>query len=549
VRLRAVTVPTALALALVAPAAPALAHGQEGVDKVVMKDVVEPQTQGGIAQNMEFVKNVRYPKLPGGTLDAVLGSRPQAGSDIEFGRIAGRDYAFAGTLRNGLQIVDITDPANATPVTVYDCKISQGDVQVFAQGDRVLATYTADGSFGAAGVASRCGQDLIALGVPLVNSSAGTVLVDITDPAAPTTVGFAPVARGSHNMTVHPSGDYLYNSNSDLITSTEPAIAIFDIRNPAQPRLVQNFRIPFQPTSLGSESHDITFNGGGTRAYSAALSQHLILNTEDPENPKIISQIVDPTVELSHGADPITLTRNDGTERTLLLVSDEHAGAATGTHCPGGGVHFYDITGELENNPKKLGVWYIGETKLSTATCTAHVFRMHGDQGLFTIAWYDQGVRVVDVQGLADLPVPAVPFVVSGNGNGIKEIGRFTFDDHNTWSFKTNAIATDGSFFGFGNDLGRGLDVYRFGGLGRTVPALEPTDLRPAAAKPTGPGNSAGKGNGKKGPKHDSVLAGLPFDGGSGPAQTAPVALALALAVTVGLAVARRSGRSGGLIA
>ena len=69
-----------------------------------------------------------------------------------------------------------------------------------------------------------------------------------------------------------------------------------------------------------------------------------------------------------------------------------------------------------------------------------------------------------------------MPFVVSGDGSGIREIGRYTFDDHNTWSFKTNKIEADGSFFGFGNDLGRGLDVYRFEG-DLDVPVLAPEDI------------------------------------------------------------------------
>jgi hypothetical protein len=558
-RLRTLTVPVAAAaLAFAGPAAPAFAHGEEGVDKVVMKDVVVPQTEGGISKNMEFVKNVRYPEIPAGTFDAVLGSRPQAGSDIEFGRIGGKDYAFAGTLRNGMQIVDITDPANAQSVAIYDCKISQGDIQVFSQGDRVLATYTADGSFGAAGVASQCGQDLLAKGVPLTNASAGTVMVDVTDPTSPTTLGFAAVPEGSHNITVHPSGKYMYNSNSDLLvrtpigpnttTSTSPKIDIFDISTPETPVKLPHLALQYVPLSLGSESHDVTFSADGTRAYSAALSQTLVIDTEDPAKPRIISQIIDPTVQLSHGADPIRLKKKDGTFRDLLLISDEQAGAAAGTNCPGGGVHVYDITGSLETSPKKLGVWFIGETKPSTATCTAHVFRMHGDQGLFTIAWYDQGVRVVDVAGLADLPTPAVPFVTSGNGNGIREIGRYTFDDHNTWSFKTNKIGTDGSFFGFGNDLGRGLDVYKFDGtaLGRTVPALEPTDLKlaPATTAPeaTKPGKSDGKSKGK-GPKKAEALPLLPLGGGSGgPGTGALAGLAALVAMTGAVAAVRRTG-------
>jgi hypothetical protein len=532
-RLRTLTVPAAgLALALAAPAAPALAHG-DPLDKVVFKTVLAPQTEGGTAENMQFVANVPYDIKAGAT-------RGMAGTDIEFARIGGRDYAFAGTYFNGLQIVDITDPAAPVKASVYDCAILQGDVQVFPQGDRVLAAYTADSGLNSVGAASQCARDNR---VP--TGKLGTFLVDVTNPVAPTSVSFIEVPRGSHNMTVHPSGEYLYNSNSDLITSNAPQIEIFDIRDPQAPRKVQDYRIPFVPTSLGSESHDITFSADGTRAYSAALSQTLVLDTTDPWNPRQIAQIVDPAVQVSHGADPITLKRADGTERRLLLVSDEQAGAATGTNCPGGGVHVYDITGALEKSPKKMGTWFIGETEPSTATCTAHVFRMHGDQGLFTIAWYDQGVRVVDVAGLADLPIPAVPFVVSGDGNGIREIGRYTFADHNTWSFKTNRIGTDGSFYGFGNDLGRGLDVYRFDGaaLGRTVPALEPTELltapEPAPAPAPAPGNSGGKG---KSPKSAEALPLLPSGGDAGPGTGALGGLAAlaALGTAVTAVVARR---------
>ena len=49
---------------------------------------------------------------------------------------------------------------------------------------------------------------------------------------------------------------------------------------------MQDYPIPFVPLSLGSESHDITFNADGTRAYSAALSQTLVLDTTDPANPE-----------------------------------------------------------------------------------------------------------------------------------------------------------------------------------------------------------------------------------------------------------------------
>jgi hypothetical protein len=108
-----------------------------------------------------------------------------------------------------------------------------------------------------------------------------------------------------------------------------------------------------------------------------------------------------------------------------------------------------------------------------------------------TIAWYAQGVRVLDISGLTRFKgsETAVGF---GDGVGIKEVGNYVLPDSDTWSFKTNRIRRDGSFFGYGNDLVRGFDVYKF--TGRTVgdvPPLRPQDLR-TASQDSLSGNVAG---------------------------------------------------------
>ncbi|HSE54787.1 MAG TPA: hypothetical protein VLB03_03600, partial [Nocardioidaceae bacterium] len=334
----------AAALAVtVLPAAPASAHGdQQGDLPTNTRGLSVAET--GTGEEMSFVANLQYDDS----------GEAQNGSDVEFLKVGKKEYALAGTLRGGMQIVDITDPEAPFIAAVYDCAISQGDIQVWKHDRRILASYTADGTFGAAGAASRCGRDL-----ELGPDASGTVIVDLTTPTSPQTVSYLAVPRGSHNMTVHPSGDYLYNSNSDLITSTAPTITIYDISQPEQPRKVQDFPLPFVPLSLGSESHDITFNEDGTRAYSAALSQTLVLDTSDPENPVQVSQILDPTINVAHQADPVTLTREDGSEREVLVVTDERAGAAASAECPGGGLHLYDITGDLEQAPEKIGTWFI----------------------------------------------------------------------------------------------------------------------------------------------------------------------------------------------
>ena len=56
----------------------------------------------------------------------------------------------------------------------------------------------------------------------------------------------------------------------------------------------------------------------------------------------------------------------------------------------------------------------VGTDRDPLDTCTAHVFDIHEDEQIMTIAYYMGGVRVLDLSGLADLPI--------GVGQGEEEI-------------------------------------------------------------------------------------------------------------------------------
>lgn len=490
---RSLTLATAVALVLlVLGGSPALAHESENDGRPGAQALLAPARDGVSRGGLRLIGNLQYgnPAAP----------PVQNGSDIELVNISGRDYAIAGTLRNGMQIVDVTNPLAPVLTAVYDCPITQGDVQVFRQGSRVLATYTADSMLGAARTGSKCATEL-----GLNATSIGTVLLDLTVPAQPKSLSFIPISTGSHNMTVHPNGNFLYNSNSELITNVMPRIEIIDISNPLAPVRQPDFTYPLNPSSLGANSHDVTFNLAGTRGYSASLSSTLIMNTENPARPTLITQIENPRINVEHDVKLLETRTSAGAPRNLLLVGDEIAGAAGNGACPGGGITVFDVTGALERAPVDLGTWYIND--MSTAlggangdaavagpvTCTAHVFKLYPEQGLLTIGWYQRGVRVLDISGLANVQPAVVPPQAFGNGIGIVEIGSFYAPDSDTWSFKTSRINTDGSFFAYGNDLARGLDVYRFDGFAdeRRVPALVPEDLAnpaaPAAVIPEAP--------------------------------------------------------------
>jgi hypothetical protein len=78
----------------------------------LLPDAAPAAEVGEHSANMSYVKNIPYPVRNGGT--------PNFGTDIEFAKLAGRQYALAGSYKNGMQIVDITSPAAAQTVATYD---------------------------------------------------------------------------------------------------------------------------------------------------------------------------------------------------------------------------------------------------------------------------------------------------------------------------------------------------------------------------------------------------------------------------------------------
>jgi hypothetical protein len=422
--------------------------------------------------NISHVLNLPQQRVEG----AGNPSTGSQGSDIEFvdldvtdlpGAPAGvsglRQFALAGSLSNGMQIYDITDPQNTELASIYDCRVSQGDIQVFERDGRTYATYAAD--YGVQGN-STCYLDARSAGMTMGNN-VGTFIVDLTNPYQPQTVSFINLSKGSHNQTVHPSGLWMYNSNNELTAGIGKVevVDISDLRAPKQTKVLD--------LGTGIDSHDITFNAAGTRAYSAAVNHTLIINTTDPGNPSIVSRIID-TNSIHHQADPIEMDSPLG-KRSYLVITDEVGGGSYGSTCPGGAIHIFDITGDLERTPVKVGVFEApitrpaGPVSGSAMGCTSHVLRFYPEQKIMTIAWYNAGVHVVDVSSLIGVSAGANGTSV---GAGMKELGYAYFDNSNTWSAKTNLIEEDGSFYLFANDISRGLDVFRYDA---TAPAATET--------------------------------------------------------------------------
>ena len=368
-----------------------------------------------------------------------------------------RTYAFAGSYTNGLHIYDVSDPVNPELVTHYDCAISQGDVQVFQRpdlGGRWFVAYASDG--GADNLDSACVVEADKAGSDATGrNGSGTFIIEVTNPAEPKTVSFVHYPKGTHNQTVHPSGKYLYNSNSDLVTDPTPGIEYTDITDITKPKDIGVLDIVPLP-GLGSNAHDIWFNADGSRAYAAAITSTIIIDTADPTKPKQISRIPN-EYNVSHQAETLEAEIPGLGKRTVLVVADEFAGATGTNQCPNGGLHVYDVSPDVEALPIRLGYFNItqaGPTDVELGRCTAHVFQLHREQGLMTIGWYNAGFRVLDVKELAGVSFGA-------DGTGIKDLGYGRWAQGEAWAGKTPRASATEPFTVYTNDTIRGFDAWQ----------------------------------------------------------------------------------------
>ena len=427
------------------------------------------------------------------SLKPVANIKWRGGTDLELVKIKGRRYVVAGAQNNynptsspGLRVVDVTNPAKPKVAGFMPCNSSQNDVQV-----RGTYAYLAVDFNAKADPDDR--KDCWSQIGPDQPPKTGVVVVDIANPAKPRAVGFLAMPTGAHNTTVHPTKPLLYVSESQSL-DPDPAVLqpiyVVDVANPRKPRVAKTFSL-----GPGDSPHDITFNKKGTRAYVAGGfgGTAYVVDTTKPLEPAVVGRVVDPAINFSHQADPTP----DG---KYLLITDELAGAEGNAYCPGGGIHVWDISTEAA--PVKVGAYFIPDSFPSADPgprpnvlgvgptiyrCTAHVMRMTPDGKTLVMAWYSQGVQVLDISGLQGLSAGAGG---TDAGVGIKRIANWTASGADAWSAKM-----DDRGYIFTGDTQRGMDVLRWDrsakastspGVWLTPQQAQFRALRDQARQPTG---------------------------------------------------------------
>ena len=212
--------------------------------------------------------------------------------------INGREYALIHAYSDdGVQIVDITDLSNPTPVAALE------DGATYIQLERTRNSAITHFNGNTYAFITSYGTDNDPLEDPPPHNQnwedAGIQIVNISDPSNPTPAGTIENGgdyklRGANSITTRTAGGKTYA----LVTSTvDDAISIINITDPANPSLAKSIAKTDAGYSKLESPRGLTTVeiGGSTFAITASSTQDTvhIINITDPENPSLASTISD----------------------------------------------------------------------------------------------------------------------------------------------------------------------------------------------------------------------------------------------------------------
>ena len=374
-------------------------HNDDGVQIMDITDPVNPAPVSAVFDGS-------------GGFDALHG----ANDVVAFGS-GNRTYAIVTAHSDGgVQIMDITDPANPAPVSAvfdgsggFDALHGAEDVEVFGSGDRTYAI-----------VAS--------------NWDDGVQIMDITDPANPAPVSavfddlvevdiesglsqeLADAVLAATNSTelagtVFGVGDRTY---AVVATLYDNATQIMDITDPANPAPVSAVFDGSEELGALSFSHDMDVFGSGDRTYAIVADAYdgsvQIMDITDLANPAPVSVVLDGSAEFVDVAKEIDVESFGVGDRTYAIVATLYDG----------GVHIIDVTDPANPAPVSAILDGPGELGGVSVRLDMEMFGVGDRTYAIVAAWPDGGVHIIDVTD------PANPALVSAVHDGL-ELGGSSF--------------------------------------------------------------------------------------------------------------------------
>jgi hypothetical protein len=267
-------------------------------------------------------------------------------------------YAYTGTLEvvtngvvatgNALMVWDISDPA--APVLTDSVLVNArrvGDIKVRTDGTLAVLTHEQSS-----------------------DAKNGVTILDLTDPAHPTVTGrfTSGLEPGVHNVWIE--GDIVYLA----VDGIGNGMRVLDISDPANPTVVAAFSMP------NSFLHDI-YGRDGLLFLSYWDEGLVILDVGNgirggtPADPRFVSRV---------------FTKGGQTHNALYWPESGYVFIGEEDFATPGIMHVVDAS-DLEN-PVEVATFRVpGQTP--------HNFWLDEDRGVLYLAWYQNGIRVLDVTG------------------------------------------------------------------------------------------------------------------------------------------------------
>ncbi len=380
----------ALAAALAIPAI-ALAHDELPEE---LRQLLEPLPDGTLPSGTGHEHDIHSDNMLLVANDDDGGTYRQ-GSDLAFWG----NLAVLGNYDNpgGFRLMDIENPAAPAEVGQFVCRGPQADVSiwkdlVFVSVDTPMAAPDCGApSAGTAQVTAGQGYE-------------GIRVVSIADRVNPEQIAFVDTDCGSHTHTLvpdeknkrvliyvlsYPLGGQGVECNAE--SHRKISVVEVPLRDPASARVVST---PDVSPAVGC--HDVTVFMPRQLAAAACITESQLWDISDPLNPRIVSHIVNPAVNIHHST-----TFDWGGE--TLVIGDELGGALAtpgcvdgDPHLPLGALWFYDVTDE--SAPVVRSSFSIPQQEISIF-CTAHNFNTvptRNDRDILVSAWYNGGTTVLD---------------------------------------------------------------------------------------------------------------------------------------------------------
>lgn len=327
--------------------------------------------------DMEHVANV--PDLVGNNL--AFFEREQEDGTV-------KRYVVASTVGNGFDILDITDPTG--PTTVGQYLLGGGSGPETVQQSSLGANYHP-------WVDVNPRRNIVALtienpGLAVRHGVAtGMQFVDISDVTNPVPLGSVEGPEGGADDGL--TGPHTVRMVGESCAWTSLNSYVVDYSDPMSPVA---HRRPLH------EIHEIWEDPNiPNRAYvgTATPGKWEIWDISDCLNPEIITTVRD-VGYMAHEAYP-------SPDSSYVGVAD-FAGGQTHLGCPGGAIHFYDISGKYVagaslQEPRKMGVYFApfeglptGSGNQNYASCTPHSWQVSPEREIALAGLYTGGTWVFD---------------------------------------------------------------------------------------------------------------------------------------------------------